>query len=102
MSKTKTIMQLPRYPLQVSSRAFAAIVGGYALTNLVAIGLAGVLPTSRAEAVMTAMVSSFLIYTLCIIWVFAARSAWRAWLGLAVSGALCGGLILILKLGSKL
>lgn len=95
-------MQLPRYPLEVSSRAFAAIVGGYALTNLIAIGLAGILPTSRAEAVMTAMVSSFLIYTFCIIWVFAARSAWRAWLGLTVLAVLGGALILTLKLGGKL
>ncbi|MGP5188230.1 DUF3649 domain-containing protein [Vreelandella alkaliphila] len=33
---------------------------------------------------------SFVVYLCAIIWVFAMRSATRAWLGLAVSSAICG------------
>lgn len=70
------------YRLGVASRAAAAIVGGYALSALVATVSAIYFPGTRAEAAIFGMLLSFVIYTMAVMWVFAVRSAWRAWLGL--------------------
>ncbi|SEO83694.1 DUF3649 domain-containing protein [Aquisalimonas asiatica] len=75
--------------LGVTSRVIAAIVGGFALANLGAILLAALLPMARGEAVATGVLSSFAIYTAAVIWVFAARSAARAWLGLLGTAGAC-------------
>jgi len=70
------------YRLGVASRALAAIVGGYVLSALVATVSAIYFPGTRGEAAIFGMLVSFVIYTMAVMWVFAVRSAWRAWLGL--------------------
>lgn len=75
---------LLRYRLAVASRAVAAIGGGYLLAAAATTVLSLVLPLSRAEAVVTATLLSFLVYACAVIWVFAAATAWRAWIGLAI------------------
>lgn len=67
----------------VASRIVAAIVGGYALGALSSVA-ALALPMSATQGVVTGMLASFLVYTGAVIWVFLARSATRAWAGLAV------------------
>lgn len=81
------------YRLSVASRAVAAILGGYVLSALAAFALAIFLPMSKAEASMTATLSSFLIYTCAVLWVFAIRTAWRAWVGIVVPSVVLGALI---------
>lgn len=83
----------------VLSRALAAVVGGYAAANAVAIGLAQVLPMSRGDAVMTGILLTYLVYAAAVIWVFAARSARRAWLGILLTSAAFGGLALLGRAG---
>lgn len=63
------------------SRIVAALLGGYALAALASVA-ALVLPMARTEAVFTGLQLSFAVYALAVIWVFAARSATRAWAGL--------------------
>lgn len=75
------------YRLGVATRSVAAIVGGYVLAALVTMLLSVCLPMARAEAVMTATLLSFAIYTCAVLWVFATSSALRAWLGLLIPGA---------------
>ncbi|RZJ26520.1 MAG: DUF3649 domain-containing protein [Haliea sp.] len=70
------------YRLGVASRTVAAILGGYVLSALVATVSAIYYPATRAEAAIFGMLASFVIYTLAVMWVFAVRTAWRAWLGL--------------------
>lgn len=82
----------------VASRAVAAIVGGYVLTAITTFALAMFLPLSKAEASMTATLLSFAIYTCAVIWVFATRTAWRAWAGIVVPCVVLGGLILSQRL----
>lgn len=65
------------------SRIVAAIGGGYAVAALASVAVLA-LPMSRPQAVLTGMLASFAIYTCAVIWVFAVRSAWRAWVGLAI------------------
>jgi hypothetical protein len=88
------------YRLAVASRALAAIVGGYALTALAITALAIFLPLSRAEASLTATLLSFLIYTCVVIWVFATRSATRAWIGVIAPMAVLGALVWLQRLAS--
>ena len=79
-----------RYRLGVASRAMAAILGGYALAAASTAVLSLVLPLTRVDAVMTATLLSFTIYTCAAIWVFAARDALRAWLGISVPTVVMG------------
>lgn len=66
------------------SRVVAALLGGYALAALTSVA-AVALPISRTEAVLTGMQLSFVVYALVVVWVFAVRSATRAWVGLLVA-----------------
>ncbi|MBB5367942.1 MULTISPECIES: hypothetical protein [unclassified Janthinobacterium] len=81
------------------SRVLAAIFGGYALTSGVAVLLAAVLPMSRAEAVLTATLSAFVIYTCAVIWVFSVQDLRRVWMGMLLPAIVCGGLGLLLSRG---
>ena len=76
--------------LPVASRIVAAIVGGDAFANAVGVLLTRTLPMPRSDAVLTATLASFALYAAAVLWVFAARSARHAWLGLLVPAALCG------------
>ena len=63
------------------SRIVAALFGGYALAALGSVA-ALALPMDKPQAVLTGMLASFAIYAGAVVWVFAARSALRAWAGL--------------------
>ncbi|WP_429303830.1 DUF3649 domain-containing protein [Paraburkholderia sp. GAS199] len=63
------------------ARIVAAVLGGYALAALSSVA-ALVLPLARSEAVIVGLLASFAVYAGAVVWVFAARSATRAWLGL--------------------
>ncbi|WP_462379251.1 DUF3649 domain-containing protein [Pseudomonas sp. Marseille-QA0892] len=73
-----------RYRGAVLARAMAASVGGYGLAAAFAVFMARALPLDRAEAVLAGAIPSFLVYCAAVIWVFAARTAWRAWIGVIV------------------
>ena len=68
------------------SRIVAALFGGYALAALGSVAVLA-LPMSKPQAVLTGMLASFAIFTAVVIWVFAVRSALKAWLGLLVVAA---------------
>lgn len=72
------------YRLAVTSRVLAAVLGGYLVSALASVSLTMWLPMARAEAVVTGMMSSFLIYLVAVLWCFACRNAWQAWIGLTV------------------
>ncbi|ARP75856.1 MULTISPECIES: DUF3649 domain-containing protein [Bordetella] len=69
------------YRVAVTSRALAAILGGYAVSSAAAACLAVWLPMRRVDAVVAALMLSFVVYTCAVLWVFATRNAWRAWAG---------------------
>jgi hypothetical protein len=68
------------------SRIVAAMAGGYALAALASVALLA-LPVSRPQAVLAGMLMSFAVYTGAVVWVFAVRSARRAWTGLLLVAA---------------
>lgn len=69
----------------VVARTLAAILGGYAVAYAFTAALARVLPLAKVDALITASLLSFVIYTLAILWAFAARDGWRAWAGMGVA-----------------
>ena len=68
------------------SRIVAAVAGGYALAALASVAVLA-LPVSRPQAVLAGMLMSFAVYAGAVIWVFAVRSAPRAWTGLLLAAA---------------
>ena len=62
------------------------------VANAVPVALVAMLSLDRAESAMLSMYGSFAVYIMAVIWVFGARNARRAWLGLLV----CFGLSLLL------
>lgn len=65
------------------SRIIAAVLGGYALAALASVA-ALALPMRTTEAVLTGLLASFAVYAGAVVWVFAVRSAKRAWAGLLI------------------
>ena len=57
---------------------------GYALAALSSVA-ALALPMRVTEGVLTGLMASFVVYTCAVIWVFAVRSATRAWVGLLIA-----------------
>jgi hypothetical protein len=69
--------------LPLISRIVAAMFGGYALAALTSVA-ALALPMDKPQAVLTGMLASFIVFACAVIWVFAVRSARRAWVGLLI------------------
>lgn len=90
----------PGYRPAMFSRVLAAVVGGYGLASVATIALSHLLPSSLPEAVLGATILSFAIYTAAIIWVFAAASAARAWIGLLLPATLMAALSWLLASGA--
>ncbi|WP_392885421.1 DUF3649 domain-containing protein [Pseudomonas migulae] len=80
------------YRLAVTSRVLAAVLGGYIVAALASVSLSLWVPMVRADAVVTGMMTSFLAYLGVVIWCFACRTAWRAWLGVIVPGLVLAAL----------
>jgi hypothetical protein len=70
------------YRWMVASRCIAAIFGGYAFATACTVFLSLALPGPRADVVLFASLLSYVFYLLAVLWVFAAKTAWRAWLWL--------------------
>ncbi|RED37783.1 uncharacterized protein DUF3649 [Rhodopseudomonas thermotolerans] len=68
------------------SRIVAALLGGYALAALFSVAVLA-LPLSKPQAVLTGQLASFAICAGAAIWVFAVRSALKAWIGLLIVAA---------------
>ncbi|QJX01875.1 DUF3649 domain-containing protein [Alcanivorax sp. IO_7] len=66
----------------MASRTLVAVFGGYALAAVTTAALALWLPVTRADAVITGTLLSFLIYTVAVLFAFSTRSALRAWVGI--------------------
>lgn len=85
--------------LGVLSRSGAAILGGYALASAVALLMALALPLARSQAVLTGMMSGIVACAGAALWAFAAGTALRAWLGIAVPALLMFGIAALLQRG---
>jgi hypothetical protein len=82
----------------IFSRVVAAIVGGFAFTSMSIIALPFLLPGSKIQGIVGASLMGFALWTGAVIWAFAARSATRAWAGLAAATGAAGALAVLAKL----
>lgn len=87
------------YRLAVAARVLAAALGGYALASAATVLLALIWPGPQSEALLWASMLGFAIYSLVVIWVFMARSATRAWVGVVSITAVLAALAWLLKSG---
>jgi hypothetical protein len=83
-SSSTTTTTTTDYRLSVLSRIVAASVGGYVLVTMSHLALTTLLPVDYYKALLFSMQTGFISWTLIIIWAFAARTATRAWHGLAL------------------
>lgn len=81
----------------IVARTVGAICGGYAIAASAAAAAAVWLPLPRAEATLAGMLASFVVFAGAFLWCFAARSARRAWAGLAL---MLAALLMLLALPS--
>ena len=84
-----------RYRAAVAVRAVTAIFGGYAVAALCAAALSVGLPMARAEASVTGTLAAFVVYACAAMWVFSTRTLLRAWIGLLVTAAPFGLMLLV-------
>lgn len=83
-SPGRTLSPTTRYRVGMLSRILAASIGGYVLMNIVTVAFTFLLPVENYTAFLFSVQTSFLVYSITIIWVFTARTATKAWLGLLV------------------
>lgn len=100
MSTSKKGGLTAAYRWAVFSRVVAAALGGFALTGAATVVLALVWPLPQAQALLSATMLSFTLYTLAVIWVFTTRSASRAWVGMLGATAVLGALAWLLQPGA--
>jgi hypothetical protein len=80
----------------VLARLAAALVGGYAAANALALAVSALWPGPRADAVLAALLLCFAFHAAAVMWAFAARSARAAWAGLLLVAALGATLAMLL------
>lgn len=68
----------------VTCRVLIALVGGYLLSALSAIAIATNLPGDKINSIITGLMCTFIIYTVTVIFVFAAKTTLRAGIGVLV------------------
>jgi hypothetical protein len=80
----------------------AALIGGYALAYGFTAFFSVYLPLARADRVVYPSMACFAVWVAAVIYVFAARSATRAWLWLGgLTGLLCLAAFLPSELGVR-
>ena len=78
------LSEAARHRLDVVVRLVAAVAGAYVLASLTAVAVALWLPLDRVDAGVAGTLAALVVFPCAVMWCFAARTAWRAWLGLAV------------------
>ena len=68
----------------VTCRVLIALVGGYLLSALSAIAIGLHLPGDKINSIITGLMCTFIIYTVTVIFVFAAKTTLRAGIGVLV------------------
>ncbi|CAN8139767.1 DUF3649 domain-containing protein [uncultured Thiomicrorhabdus sp.] len=71
----------------ILSRFILAVIGGYALTNLVVISLVALIDPDGGGALLLGMSLSFILYAAIIIWVYSVRSLSKVWCQFAIASA---------------
>ena len=102
----KLFIQKKAGAIGVTCRVLIALVGGFILANLVATLIAYLLADKNTgynvDGIVTGMMSSFIIYTLAVIYVFSTKSASRAAFGITAACLTSFGIISTFDMAVKL
>jgi hypothetical protein len=98
---SRTLLRRPSQWRSILSRLCAAALGGYGVATLASILIARVLPLSEAQALGVGLLLSFVVYAGVVIWVFAAASALRAWVGVAAVSIVIAGVLILIAASSR-
>lgn len=82
------------------ARVVAALFGGYLLTLTSSMLLSQILNVTgmdRVNASLTAMLVSFTIYTVIVVWFFATASVKKVWINLLVGLVITGSLVWLIR-----
>jgi len=82
------------------ARVVAALFGGYLLTLTSSMLLSQILNVTgmdRVNASLTAMLVSFTIYTVIVVWFFATESVKKVWINLLVGLVITGSLVWLIR-----
>ncbi len=82
---------------EVFSRAFAAILGGYLLSNLISILISYTLSEQYGSGVTVGLLLSFLFYAAIVIWVYSVSSLKLIYNSIVSASSLCLLLVFWLK-----
>lgn len=85
------------------ARVVAALFGGYLLTLTSSMLLSQILNVTgmdRVNASLTAMLVSFTIYTVIVVWFFATASVKKVWINLLVGLVITGSLVWLIRFWS--
>ncbi|PAU87061.1 iron transporter [Pseudomonas sp. WN033] len=85
--------------MDIALRVLLALLGSYVLANLGAVAFAALLPLARVDAALVSIQLSFALYACAVVWVFAARTAWRAMAGLLLMAAVCLPVVMLVVEG---
>ncbi len=94
---SRTLSDGARHRWAVFSRVLAAAVGGFLIAGLSVPVITGILPGPNELATYGAMLFSFTVWLIAVLWVFTAASATRAWVGTAATVIALALLALLLK-----
>ncbi len=77
-------MKSLRHRLPIAARIVGAVIGSYGVATALAVALARLLPLRPSEAVVAATIVATLVMPGAAIWMFGARTATRAWIGIGL------------------
>lgn len=97
ISGFRTLSDAARYRWAVLSRVLAATVGGFMIAGLSVPVITGLLPGPNELATYGAMLLSFTVWLIAVLWVFTASNATRAWAGTTATIIALAMLALLLK-----
>jgi hypothetical protein len=84
MSKFMNFKTKHLIAFNVTCRVLIALVGGYLFSMLSAVLIATHLPGDKINSIITGLMCTFIIYTVTVIFVFAAKTTFRAGMGVLV------------------
>ena len=70
------------HPLHITLRVLTALIGGFVLANLVAILIAQWSPNENVDAIVAGMMTSFIVYTFAVMFVFSTKTVRSAAFGI--------------------
>lgn len=88
--------------ISVTMRVIIALIGGFIIANLVALLISYLSTGNKVDGIVTGMMTSFIVYTLVVMFVFATKTPHRAFFGVVTCCAIVFGVISYIEMIGEL